>query len=148
MPAMTEERQIELKNVLQLLLERPGLESWARVCMSLLSLTEGIERFMDDEDEFPHRELKQRLRRALSADDPPAALLDIASLQVFEYRVMSEDDRTLWHPLEESLQQFAERHAEKIRVWRAFSAYPNREVIESWLIARVSDTGVLEMSEC
>jgi len=69
-------------------------------------------------------------------------------LQVFEYRVMSEGNRSLWRPLEESFQQFAERHAEKIRVWRAFSAYPRREVIQSWLIARVSDTGVSEISEC
>ena len=140
MPAMTEERHIELNNVLQLLLERPGLESWARVCMSLLSLTDGIERFMDDEDEFPHRELKQRVRRALSADDPAAALLDIAALQLFEYRVMSEEALELWHPLEESLQQFQDRHEGRIRVWRAFSAHPSRDVIRRWLIERVSET--------
>lgn len=143
-----EERQIELNTVLQLLLERPGLESWARVCMSLLSLTEGIERFMDTEDEFPHRELKQTIEHALSWDDPQAKLLDIASLQVFEYRVMSEEDRTLWHPLEESLQQFTERHGGKVRVWKAFSAHPSREIIESWLIARVSDTGVSGIRGC
>jgi len=141
MPAMTEERQIELNNVLQLLLERPGLESWARVCMSLLSLTEGIERFMDDEDEFPHCELKQRVRRALSADDPPAALLDIAGLQLFEYRVMSEEQLELWHPLNESLQQFQDRHEGKTRVWRAFSAHPSRDAIRRWLMERVSGTG-------
>jgi len=148
MTAVSEERQIELNTVLQLLLERPGLESWARVCMSLLALTEGIERFMDHEDEFPHRELREYVELALASNDANAKLLEIASLQVFEYRVMSEDDRTLWHPLEESFQQFAERHAERIRVWRAFSAYPKREVIESWLIARVSDTGESEISEC
>ena len=148
MPAVSEERHLELNTVLQLLLEQPGLEPWARVCMSLLSHTDGIERFMDDESEFPHRELRQTVEHALSSDDPQTKLLDIAGLHVFEYRVMSEDDRTLWHPLEESFQHFAERHAEKIRVWRAFSAYPKREVIESWLIARVSDTGVSEIGEC
>jgi hypothetical protein len=138
---MTEERQIELNKVLQLLLERPGLESWARVCMSLLSLTEGIERFMDDEDELPHRELKQRVRGALSADDPAAALLDIAALQVFEYRVMSEKQLELWHPLEESLKQFQNRHDGRTRVWRAFSAHPSRDAIRRWLMERVSETG-------
>jgi hypothetical protein len=138
---MTEERQIELNKVLQLLLERPGLESWARVCMSLLSLTAGIERFMDDEDELPHRELKQRVRRALSTDDPAAALLDIAALQVFEYRVMSEKGLELWHPLEESLKQFQDRHDARTRVWRAFSAHPSRDAIKHWLMQRVSESG-------
>lgn len=141
MPAMSEECQIELNNVLQLLLERPGLESWARVCMSLLSLTDGIERFMDDEDEFPHRELEKRVRRALSADDPPAALLNIAGLQVFEYRVMSEEQLELWHPFKESLKQFQDRHDGRTRVWRAFSAHPGRDAIRRWLVARVSETG-------
>ena len=109
--------------------------------MSLLSLTEGIERFMDNEDEFPHRELKQRVRRALSADDPAAALLDIAALQLFEYRVMSEEQLELWHPLNESLQQFQDRHEDRIRVWRAFSAHPSRDAIRRWLVERVSGTG-------
>ncbi len=141
MPAMTEERQIELNNVLQLLLERPGLEAWARVCMSLLSLTEGIERFMDDEDEFPHRELKQRVQSALSADDPAVALLGIAELRLFEYRVMSEEGLELWHPLEESLQQFQDRHDGRTRVWRAFRPHPSRDAIRRWLLERVSETG-------
>lgn len=148
MTAFNEEHQIELNTVLHLLLERPGMESWVRVFVSLLALIEGIERFMDHEDEFPHRELRETVELALASNAPNAKLLKIASLQVFEYRVMSEDDRTLWHPLEESFQQFQKRHAEKIRVWRAFSAYPKREVIESWLIARVSDTGESEISEC
>lgn len=140
---MTEERQIEPNNVMKLLLEHPGLESWARVCMSLLSLSEGIERFMDDEDEFPHRELKQQVQRALASDDPAIALLNIADLQLFEYRVMSEEGLELWHPLKESLQQFQDRHAGKIRVWRAFSAHPSRDTIRRWLIERTSET-----SEC
>ena len=96
---------------------------------------------MDDEDEFPHRELKQRVRRALSADDPEAALLDIAALQVFEYRVMSEEQLELWHPLNESLQQFQDRHEDRIRVWRAFSAHPSRDAIRRWLVERVSGAG-------
>jgi hypothetical protein len=133
---MTNESDKEFDEVLQLLLERSGLEAWTRICMSLLALTEGIERYMDQEDEHPHRDLRQRLQRTLSRNE--AQLLDIAGLQVFEYRAMSEETLELWQPLAESFQRFGQRHAGRIRVWKAFSAYPNRATIEDWLSKQVS----------
>ena len=141
MPAVSEDRQTEVHAVLQLLLNHPGLEGWARVCMSLLTLLEGIERFMDAEDEFPHRELRQIVDRALASKDPNATLFEIASLQAFDYRVMGEQNRELWSPLEESLQQFQARHGVRIRVWRAFDAHPSCRTVERWLSARVSESG-------
>ena len=141
MLAVSEDRQTEVHAVLQLLLNHPGLEGWARVCMSLLTLLEGIERFMDEEDEFPHRELKQIVDRALASKDPNATLLEIATLQAFDYRVMGEQNRELWSPLEESLPQFQARHGDNIRVWRAFDAHPSRRTVERWLKTRVSESG-------
>lgn len=134
---MTNQSESELNDVLQLLLERPGLESWARACISLLALTKGIEAFMDDEGEYPHQDLKQRVKRALSMNEE-AKLLDIAGLYVFEYRVMSEETRELWQPLAESFEQFQERHGNKTRVWRDFSPHPNRTTIEDWLMSRIA----------
>ena len=131
---MSNESDNELDQVLQLLSERPGLEAWARPCLSLLALTEGIERYMDDEDEHPDRDLRQRLQRALSRNEP----FDLAGLQVFEYRAMSEQTLEMWQPLAESFQRFKERHGGRIRVWKAFSAHPNRTTIEAWLMKQVS----------
>lgn len=137
---MSEEHDSELGDVVQLLLERPGFEGWARVCMTLLALTDGIERFMDSEDEHPHRDLKSRVQRALSTNDA-AKLRAIAGLHVFEYRAMSEETLELWQPLVESLTQFEKRHEGRIRVWKAGSTYPERAAIEDWLMRQVASSG-------
>lgn len=130
----------ELDDVLQELRKRPGLEPWARTCTSLLALTEGIERFMQEEHEHPHRELREHVQRALSMNEE-AKLLDIAGLHVFEYRVMSENTLELWQPLMESFEQFQKRHQGKTRVWKEFSSHPSRATIEDWLMLRVSSKG-------
>ena len=129
-----------LDHVLPLLLQRPGLECWARTCMSLLALTHGIESSMDGEDERPHRDMRQRVIRALSLNDP-AELLNIARLCAFRYRAMSEDELALWQPLKESFQQFKERHGGRIRVWKELSSHPSRATIERWLLAQASLDG-------
>lgn len=137
---MTNQSENERNDVLRLLLERPGLEAWARVCMSLLVLTAGIEGFMEDDDEHPHCDLRQRVQRALAMKEE-AKLLDISGLHVFEYRVMSEETLELWQPLAESLEQFQGRHGANTRVWKAFSTRPSRATIEAWLMDRVTATG-------
>lgn len=134
---MTDERDNELDEAVRLLLQRPGLEGWARVCMTLLSLTDGIERFIDSEDEHPHRDLKERVQQALSTNDADK-LREIAGLHVFEYRAMSEQTLELWQPLAETFNQFDQRHLGKIRVWKAGSAYPDRAAIEEWLMTQVA----------
>jgi hypothetical protein len=129
-----------LDDVLPLLLQRPGLECWARTCMSLLALTQGITSFMDDEDEHPHRDMRRYVIRALSKNDP-AELLKIARLHAFSYRAMSEAELALWQPLNESFRQFKERHGGRIRVWKELSSHPSRVTIEQWLLAQVSLRG-------
>ena len=136
---MNDQRENEPNDVVQLLLSRSGLEAWARVCLTLLALTAGIERYMEREAEHPHRDLLQRVQRALSSEDE-AALFEIAGLHVFEYRVMSEETLELWQPLQESLEQFRKRHTENVRVWRDFSAHPPRAEIEKWLHQHVFET--------
>lgn len=137
---MSDAQDNELAEVVQLLLERPGLEAWARVCMTLLALTDGIERFMDSEDEHPRRDLKNRVQRALATGDE-RQLQEIADLEVFEYRAISEETLELWNPLAESLLAFETRHAGGIRVWRADSADPERAVVVDWLMNQVRASG-------
>lgn len=138
---MRDAQDNELENVVQLLLERPGLEGWARVCMVLLALTDGIERFMDTENEHPHRDLRERVQRALATNDEDNKLREIAGLEIFEYRAMSEKTLELWNPLAESVSAFEQRHAGRIRVWKAGSAYPERATIEGWLMRQVAVSG-------
>lgn len=127
-----------LDDVLPLLLQRPGLECWARTCMSLLAFTQGITSFMDDEDERPH--MRRYVIRALSKNDP-AELLKIARLQVFCYHAMSEAELALWQPLNESFRQFKERHGGRIGAWNELSSHPSRATIEQWLLTQVSLRG-------
>lgn len=129
-----------LDDVLPLLLQRPGLECWARTCMSLLELTRGIESFMDDDDEHPHRDMRRLVMSALSMNEP-AELLKIARLQVFRYRAMSESELVYWQPFKDSFQQFKARHGGRIRVWKELSSHPSRVTIEQWLLAQVSLRG-------
>lgn len=137
---MSDAQDNELAEVVQLLLERPGLEAWARVCMTLVALTDGIERFMDREDEHPRRDLKNQVQWALAEGDE-RQLQEIAELEVFEYRAMSEETLELWNPLAESLLAFETRHAGSIRVWRADSAHPERAVVVDWLMNQVRASG-------
>ena len=137
---MTTERKAEFDDVLQMLLKRPGHEPWARTCMSLLALTEGIERYVETEEEEPHRDLRARVLEALSTKKE-TKLLDIAGLHAFKYRAMGEESEELWQPLSESFDTFQKRHDGQIRVWKDFTSHPPRSTIEKWLLQRVSSKG-------
>lgn len=121
-----------LDDVLQLLLQRPGLECWARTCMSLLALTHGIESFMDDEDENAHRDMRRLVISALPMNDP-AEFFNVTQLQVFRYGAMSESESVLWQPLKESFQHFKARHGGRIRVCKDRCSHPKRTTIKKWL---------------
>lgn len=137
---MTRKSKAKFDDVLQQLLRRPGYEPWARACMSLLALTEGIDRYIESEEEEPHRDMRARVLEALSTNQE-AKLLEIAGLHVFDYRAMGEETEELWQPLAESLTAFSERYGGKIRVWKEFSPNPPRSTIEDWLKQRVASNG-------
>lgn len=130
-------RRAELEDVLQQLIQRPGYEPWAKACMSLLALTEGLSRYVETEEEDPHCDMRVRILAALEADEEER-LLDIAGLYAFEYRAIGEETEELWQPLSETLSSFHDRHEGRIRVWRSSTARPSREEVEAWLMDRVA----------
>lgn len=121
-----------LDDVLQLSLQRPGLECRARTCMSLLALTHGIESFGDDEDEHPHRDMRRVVISALSVNEP-AGFFKITRLQVFRYRAMSESELVLRQPLKQSFQKPKAQKGGRIRVCTDRCSHPKRTTIKKWL---------------
>jgi hypothetical protein len=126
----------EINHVMQQLTSKPGYAPWARVCMSLLALTEGLDRYTEVEEDNPHSDLAARVNKALSTNEE-TKLLDIAGLSAFDYRVMCKKSTEVWNPLKESLQHFLDRHDGEVMVWKEFSPHPTREEIEAWLKQRV-----------
>ena len=118
-------------------LERLGEPGWRAVVLCWLARFDGLERYMDPEDDpvVAVTELLGAYADTAAAPDAQELSARLADLHFCYYRARRDRDRKKWEPLAEPFARFCE--GVLVTVWRGPEPYPSRDLIQSSLLVRL-----------